>query len=53
MKQIGTTADEEVWGVTADAAGNAYVAGYTGGDFDGTPRATRTSSSRGSTRPER
>jgi enterochelin esterase-like enzyme len=35
-KQVGTTADEQVWGVAADAAGNATVAGYTSGDLFGT-----------------
>ena len=32
-KQIGTTADEQIWGVAADASGNATVAGYTSGDL--------------------
>jgi enterochelin esterase-like enzyme len=32
-RQIGTAADEQVWGVAADAAGNATVAGYTSGDL--------------------
>jgi hypothetical protein len=32
-RQIGTTADEQVWGVAADGAGNATVAGYTSGDL--------------------
>ncbi len=35
LQQFGTTANEEVWGLTADAAGNAYVAAYSAGDFDG------------------
>ena len=32
-KQVGTTADEQIWGVAADASGNATVAGYTSGDL--------------------
>ena len=35
LTQFGTTANEEVWGLTADAAGNSYVAAYSAGDFDG------------------
>ena len=35
LTQFGTTANEEVWGLTADAAGNTYVAAYSAGDFDG------------------
>ena len=35
LQQFGTTANEEVWGLTADAAGNTYVAAYSAGDFDG------------------
>src|SRR4030095_9586796 len=35
LQQFGTTANEEVWGLTADAAGNAYVAAYSAGDFEG------------------
>jgi hypothetical protein len=35
LQQFGTTANEEVWGLTADVAGNAYVAAYSAGDFDG------------------
>ena len=35
LTQFGTGANEEVWGLTADAAGNAYAAGYSAGDFDG------------------
>ncbi|MBA3330654.1 MAG: SBBP repeat-containing protein [Actinobacteria bacterium] len=35
LQQFGTAADEEVWGLTADAEGNAYVAGYSAGAFDG------------------
>jgi Beta-propeller repeat len=36
LRQFGTAAGEEVWGLTADSAGNAYVAGYSAGDFSGT-----------------
>ena len=32
-KQVGTTADEQLWGVAADASGNATVAGFTSGDL--------------------
>jgi hypothetical protein len=32
-KQIGTAADEQIWGVAADASGNATVTGYTSGDL--------------------
>ena len=32
-KQIGTAGDEQIWGVAADAAGDATVAGYTSGDL--------------------
>jgi enterochelin esterase-like enzyme len=35
LQQFGTPANEEVWGLTADAGGNAYVAAYSAGDFDG------------------
>ena len=35
LQQFGTTGNEEVWGLTADATGNAYVAGYSSGAFDG------------------
>ena len=35
LQQFGTAANEEVWGLTADAAGNTYVAAYSAGDFDG------------------
>ena len=35
LTQFGTSANEEVWGLTADAAGNTYVAAYSAGDFDG------------------
>ncbi len=33
LQQFGTAANEEVWGLTADAAGNTYVAAYSAGDF--------------------
>jgi enterochelin esterase-like enzyme len=36
LRQFGTAAGEEVWGLTADAAGNAFVAGYSAGNFAGT-----------------
>jgi len=32
-KQVGTAADEQLWGVAADTAGKATVAGYTSGDL--------------------
>jgi hypothetical protein len=35
LQQFGTAANEEIWGLTADAGGNAYVAGYSAGAFDG------------------
>lgn len=35
LQQFGTAGNEEVWGLTADAAGNTYVAGYSAGDFAG------------------
>jgi enterochelin esterase-like enzyme len=35
LQQFGTSGVEEVWGLASDAAGNAYVAGYSGGDFAG------------------
>ena len=35
LQQFGTAANEEVWGLTGDAAGNTYVAAYSAGDFDG------------------
>ena len=35
LQQFGTAANEEVWGLTADAAGNTYVAAYSAGDFAG------------------
>jgi hypothetical protein len=33
LTQLGTSGPEEVWGLAADAAGNPYVVGYSGGDF--------------------
>ena len=35
LQQFGTAGNEEVWGVTADAAGNTYVAAYSAGSFAG------------------
>jgi pimeloyl-ACP methyl ester carboxylesterase len=35
-RQIGTTADDQLWGVAADAAGNATVAGLSAGSLFGT-----------------
>jgi enterochelin esterase-like enzyme len=35
LTQFGTSAGEEAWSLTADATGNAYVAGYSAGDFAG------------------
>lgn len=35
LQQFGTAANEEVWGLTADAGGNTYIAGYSAGAFDG------------------
>lgn len=35
LKQIGTSASDEVWGLAADPAGGVYLTGYTAGDFDG------------------
>ena len=35
LRQFGTGGNEEVWGLTADAAGNAYVAAYSAGAFAG------------------
>jgi enterochelin esterase-like enzyme len=32
-RQVGTTAEDQLWGVTADASGNATVAGFTAGDL--------------------
>jgi enterochelin esterase-like enzyme len=32
-KQIGTTADDQIWGVAADSSGDAIVAGYSSGDL--------------------
>ncbi|MGH3072167.1 MAG: alpha/beta hydrolase-fold protein [Gaiellaceae bacterium] len=33
LQQFGTAANEEVWGLTADANGNTYVAAYSAGAF--------------------
>lgn len=35
LQQFGTPANDEVWSLAADAAGNAYIAGYSAGDFSG------------------
>ena len=51
LQQFGTTANEEVWGLTADAAGNTYVAAYSAGTSTARWRATRTSSWPGSMPP--
>jgi enterochelin esterase-like enzyme len=32
-QQVGTTAEDQLWGVAADPAGNATVAGFTAGDL--------------------
>jgi hypothetical protein len=32
-QQVGTTADDQLWGVAADASGNATVAGYSAGNL--------------------
>jgi hypothetical protein len=32
-RQVGTTAEDQLWGVAADAAGNATVSGFTAGDL--------------------
>ena len=34
-KQIGTTADDEAYGITVDGSGNIYLTGQTFGSFDG------------------
>ena len=36
LRQFGTADNEEVWGLTADAAGATYVAAYSAGSFAGT-----------------
>ena len=36
LKQLGTPAADEVWGVTADGSGGIYLTGYSAGDFAGT-----------------
>jgi hypothetical protein len=35
LRQFGTPGNEEVWGLTADAAGATYVAAYSAGSFAG------------------
>jgi hypothetical protein len=35
LKQFGTSAADEAWGLVADPAGGAYLTGYTAGDFSG------------------
>jgi hypothetical protein len=35
ITQFGTSGNEEVWGLTTDGAGNAYVAAYSSGAFAG------------------
>ncbi|MBI4823856.1 MAG: SBBP repeat-containing protein [Nitrospirae bacterium] len=35
VRQMGTASDDIAYGVAVDKDGNAYVAGYTGGGFDG------------------
>lgn len=32
-RQVGTSAEDQLWGVAADAAGNATVSGFTAGDL--------------------
>jgi enterochelin esterase-like enzyme len=34
-QQVGTTADDQLWGVAADSSGNATVAGYSAGSLFG------------------
>jgi enterochelin esterase-like enzyme len=34
-EQVGTTADDQLWGVAADSSGNATVAGYSAGSLFG------------------
>ena len=34
-EQLGTAADEQLWGVAADTSGNAYVTGYSAGNLFG------------------
>ncbi len=35
-QQIGTSSTDQSWSVAVDAAGNAYISGYTGGSLGGT-----------------
>jgi enterochelin esterase-like enzyme len=35
LQQFGTAGNEEVWGLTADAVGDTYVAAYSAGSFAG------------------
>ncbi|MFG1817230.1 alpha/beta hydrolase-fold protein [Kribbella sp. NPDC049174] len=35
LKQFGTPASDEAWGLTADPNGGVYLTGYTAGDFSG------------------
>lgn len=35
MRQLGTSANDEAYGVSADGVGNVYISGYTGGNLDG------------------
>ena len=53
LTQFGTTANEEVWGLAADAAATPTSRRTRPATSTGLWRATRTSSPRGSTRPER
>lgn len=36
IKQFGTPASDEVWGLSGDPSGGVYLTGYTAGDFSGT-----------------
>ncbi|MGW6280646.1 alpha/beta hydrolase-fold protein [Kribbella sp. NPDC055071] len=35
VRQFGTAASDEVWGLAGDPAGGVYLTGYTAGDFSG------------------